>query len=69
MRPRPMIAAEVALRSVPTFHLVVCEEKHAFPSHAAADRAFIDSLLFSVRFMPEKFHLAAASGSAVAIRM
>jgi hypothetical protein len=63
------IPAHGAGRSVPPFHLVVCKEKHAFPSYASADRAFIDSLLFPMRFMAPKFHFAAAGNSAVAIRM
>ena len=54
---------------VPPFHLVVCEEKHAFPSYASADTAFIDSLLLPMRFMAPKFHFAATGSSAMAIRM
>lgn len=55
--------------SVPSFHLVVCEEKHAFPSYASADGAFIDSLLFAARFMAMKFHFAGTGSLAVTIGM
>ena len=64
-----IMTAEIARRSVPPFHLVVSEEKHAFPSYASADRAFIDSLHFAARFMAMKFHFASAGSSAVTIGM
>ena len=64
-----IMAAEVARRSVPPFHLVVCEEKHAFPGYASADRTFIDSLLFAARFMAMKLHFATAGSLAVTIGM
>ena len=64
-----VMSAEVARRSVPPFHLVVREEKHAFPGYASADRAFIDSLLFAARFMAMKFHFASAGSLAVTIGM